>query len=617
MTISTTNSVVSYIGDGTANPLPVPYPFLGTDELEVIETVNATGVDTTKALGGDYTVAGGNDDVGTVTPTSARPATVTWTIRRVTRQTQPIDYVPNDDFPADTHELALDRLTMIVQEFGEQLSRAIEFPKSEAGTNNLLPSKVQRALQWLGFDAAGNFVVGSPAASGVPISAAMQPVVAAASIAAALALLGVTPVGGAGQAPTSGGSANAQTLTYNPAVTAYATGLPLNFVVGLTNTGPATMNVNGLGAKNIFAEGRALSGGELVAGNLASMVYDGVQLQLVSQQPLSDMPVALRNILINGGAEVWQRGAGGSASIAVAASTTSYCEDRSYIITGANQAHTVSQQAGLTNGSRFCARVQRNSGQTGTGAMLKAFPLTTDQVVAMRGSIVTFKAKVRSGANWSPASGALALTLYVGTGAEGKRGAGFTGETTVASASANLGTSSAVTDLVAVSGAVVPTNATQGELRFSWTPVGTAGANDYFEHDDLQLELGGLPTAFERRPFDVELAQCQRFFQKSFPYATAPAQNVGNQTGCTQLSCQQTGPINSAQDILYRGGRQRATPTITTFNPNAANANWRDTGNSADRTAAVVQTSDTNVVISAASMVAGSIYIHWTADAEL
>src|SRR5579885_2646131 len=56
---------------------------------------------------------------------------------------------------------------------------------------------------------------------------------------------------------TSGGSANAQTLTYGVAPAAYIQGQRYTFVAGFTNTGACTLNVNGLGAKNIFRAGAA------------------------------------------------------------------------------------------------------------------------------------------------------------------------------------------------------------------------------------------------------------------------------------------------------------------------------------------------------------------------
>lgn len=81
----------------------------------------------------------------------------------------------------------------------------------------------------------------------------------------------------------SAGTANAQTLTYAVAPTAYVTGDVYSFTVGtaLTNTGATTLNVNGLGAKNIFIGSTTLQGGELREAQLITVGYDGTQFQLL------------------------------------------------------------------------------------------------------------------------------------------------------------------------------------------------------------------------------------------------------------------------------------------------------------------------------------------------
>ena len=90
-------------------------------------------------------------------------------------------------------------------------------------------------------------------------------------------------------------------------------------------------------------------------------------------------------------------------------------------------------------------RVQRNVGQTGTTASAVGQAFTTDMMVPLRGQIITISAKVRSGANWSPTSGALTMGFATGTGTEQKGTNGFTGIVIVATVTTNLGTSSAVT----------------------------------------------------------------------------------------------------------------------------------------------------------------------------
>ena len=288
-----------------------------------------------------------------------------------------------------------------------------------------------------------------------------------------------------------------------------------------------------------------------------------------------------RNILsANGGLEVWQRGAGGAASISVGAGTTAYGPDRWYLTAGANQASTVSQQAGLDPASRWCAQVQRTAGQTGVTVMTFGYPLDTEEVARMRGKKVGVAFLAATGANWSPASGTLAATLYVGTGATAKRGAGFTGETSVLSVSSNIVAGTSAAAYGGISSAVVPANATQGELQFTWTPTGTAGTNDWFQLDDVMLDASaaagqGFQVQYERLPFDFQLLACRRHFWKTFSYSTAPAQAVGAGTGELMAMAGKAGA--TAQFLPLRHPAQmRATPALTLYSPATTSAQVYD-----------------------------------------
>lgn len=86
-----------------------------------------------------------------------------------------------------------------------------------------------------------------------------------------------------------GGTANAITATAANGMTAYAAGQRFRFIVGTTNTAPATITINGIagGAKNITKFGALpLSAGELLVTAIADIVYDGTQFQLLSSAPL-------------------------------------------------------------------------------------------------------------------------------------------------------------------------------------------------------------------------------------------------------------------------------------------------------------------------------------------
>lgn len=83
-----------------------------------------------------------------------------------------------------------------------------------------------------------------------------------------------------------GGSANAHTITYSPAMTGYVAGQVFVFKAGATNTGSATLNVDGLGAKTFKKmSGGALvnlEAGDIVSGTIYKCMYDGTDMQLLN-----------------------------------------------------------------------------------------------------------------------------------------------------------------------------------------------------------------------------------------------------------------------------------------------------------------------------------------------
>jgi hypothetical protein len=91
----------------------------------------------------------------------------------------------------------------------------------------------------------------------------------------------------AGTWATIGGTANAITLTYSVAPNAYVQGQKHAFRATASNTGATTVNVNSLGAQNIFkktaAGVAACTGGEIENGDIVEIEYDGTQFQIVGQ----------------------------------------------------------------------------------------------------------------------------------------------------------------------------------------------------------------------------------------------------------------------------------------------------------------------------------------------
>ena len=81
---------------------------------------------------------------------------------------------------------------------------------------------------------------------------------------------------------TDTGTANAYVITPAISIGAYSVGQSFTFIPANTNTGASTLNVNGLGAKNILYHGLALNPGNIDPLIPATVVYDGTQFQLLN-----------------------------------------------------------------------------------------------------------------------------------------------------------------------------------------------------------------------------------------------------------------------------------------------------------------------------------------------
>jgi hypothetical protein len=162
MTVSSPNYRIQYGTNGTTGPWTVPFKFLQNAHLQVVYAT-AAGTETTLLLDTDYSVTGAGAETGTVTTTVAYAAGGTITIVRDLPLTQETDYGEGDPFPANTHEMRLDWLTMAIQQMSERLDRALSFPIADSLVSPTLPGDSARALKALTFDASGDPVCTQPA----------------------------------------------------------------------------------------------------------------------------------------------------------------------------------------------------------------------------------------------------------------------------------------------------------------------------------------------------------------------------------------------------------------------------------------------------------------------
>jgi hypothetical protein len=216
-----------------------------------------------------------------------------------------------------------------------------------------------------------------------------------------------------------------------------------------------------------------------------------------------------RQALINGNMEVAQRG----TSIAAASGAKVYTLDRWFMFRaiGATGA-TVSQQA-ITDltGSSFCARIQRDNGNSGTGAIYFGQQIETRDTIKYRGQKITISFYARKGANFSATSDILVSKLLTGTGTDENAYTGLTDE--AVNVTQNNTVTTSWQKFTMTTSAVI--GATIGELmpQFGFSPTGTAGAADYFEVTQVQLCAGSVALPFMPKSYEDELRACRRYFQ--------------------------------------------------------------------------------------------------------
>ena len=278
-----------------------------------------------------------------------------------------------------------------------------------------------------------------------------------------------------------------------------------------------------------------------VGNNGETLVADSsASVGLRYQEPKAGNPV------VNSAFQVWQRGTSFSGSSLNAYTADRWQGYRSSNITITRQ--TTSDTTNLPN-IQYCARVQRDSGNTNTSILYLTQSFETVNSIPFAGKTITLSFYARAGANYSSASNALTVQLSTGTGTDQNVINGFTGTTNPISQNVTLTTT---WQRFAIS-ASIPSTATQIALNFNNTPVGTAGAADYFEITGVQLEVGSVATPFKTQGVTLagELAACMRYAEKV------------EYTGSTVLTVGQAYSTTAAWGGISWTTQKRTTPTIT------------------------------------------------------
>lgn len=150
----------TYTGDGLTAAFAFSFPILDEDDLRV-QLKDTNGTVTDKTLTTHYTVSGTGNRTGftdytsgtvTFTPGNIPLSTDTIIIKRDIAATQETDYTERGAFPAETHERALDKLTMLFLQQQESIDRSVVFDSAVTFTGTLPDPSGDKYIK---FNAAG------------------------------------------------------------------------------------------------------------------------------------------------------------------------------------------------------------------------------------------------------------------------------------------------------------------------------------------------------------------------------------------------------------------------------------------------------------------------------
>jgi hypothetical protein len=220
----------------------------------------------------------------------------------------------------------------------------------------------------------------------------------------------------------------------------------------------------------------------------------------------------LKNRLINGAMQVWQRG----TSFTGITNSPTYSADRwGGFVAAVVAGEQILRSTSVPTGFQYSAAFGRTASNTNTNSIFLVQLIESVNMLDLASQSVTLSFWAKSGANYS--GGNLNVLVNSGTSADqslatfsGGPCTGYTGNASVINGSQAITTT---WTRYSFTGSVGATAQELG-VAFGYTPTGTAGADDNIYITGVQLEKGSVATSFDFRPFGTELQLCQRYAWK-------------------------------------------------------------------------------------------------------
>lgn len=229
-----------------------------------------------------------------------------------------------------------------------------------------------------------------------------------------------------------------------------------------------------------------------------------------------------RNYVLNSAMNVLQRG-----TSSVAFGSTRYTADqwrvgRSSSVAGATW--SLNSPTTLT-GFENATNIIRDSGNTATNVITLSQPFETAGF-ELRGKTVTLSFYAIRGTTYTATDNALVFGFQSSSVAPESVAYNQGGKLNSGNADLDTQQSTATLENTWTRFShtfTVPTTANASIIFFDFTPVGTAGANDFYRITGVQLEEGPIATSYKPNSpsYQAELAACQRYYYRIQATATS------------------------------------------------------------------------------------------------
>lgn len=208
MTITSSTSRTQYTGNGVTTNFATGFYFTENSQVKALKTVISTGVDTELVNPTDFSVTGAlNPSGGTVTCVVAPLGTERLTIYRTDDFVQEVNLTAYENFPAETVEDALDKLTIQTTQLLDATNRSLQF--SEGSTvSSAFTIETPIANRGLKYNASGTGIINTTDDPDGIVAAAAASASAAASSASSAATSAGTATTQAGIATTQASNAS-------------------------------------------------------------------------------------------------------------------------------------------------------------------------------------------------------------------------------------------------------------------------------------------------------------------------------------------------------------------------------------------------------------------------